>query len=192
MTEYTQKIELFVKEYFEQYKKFIVQEIVQQYGKSYQMPEEVGNSWRRTFEYNNEIKDFAILKSKTFLNILPEDKDDLLTCRTFFKLLTRQIADYLSTYAYREKQDANRNEYSAELFRILFTENKHIAAVLFRRKKTKREELKSQKRKQRQQNNKNKPNKQNTISMNINGTIIQLHTPAQRLKILMELNQFTK
>ena len=80
---------------FKNYIRFINNEVINHYGKSYMTPENTGNKWRAEIEYSIEIEQFLFRKSNLFINTL-DSRDAKSSNPQFLKPLIGEISDYLS------------------------------------------------------------------------------------------------
>lgn len=113
---------------FKNYIKFINNEVIKHYGKSYMTPENTGNKWRAEIEYSIEIEQFLFRKSNLFINTL-DSRDAKSSNPQFLKPLIGEISDYLSKYIKRSRT-TNRNNVTKEIKKILWEENTHIQYIL--------------------------------------------------------------
>ena len=109
---------------FSNYVNYIVDEIINKYGKSYQRAEDIKDNWRKTLEYTPECEQFLIAKSKHFLRLFPTTSRDF-SSPVFFSNLVGLISEYLSLYSAR-KGVKNRNICTAEIRNKIYLDNPHV------------------------------------------------------------------
>lgn len=110
------------------YIEFINKEVIEQFGKSYMTPENIGNKWRNTFEYSIKTEQFLYDKTKLFINML-DSRDPKSSNPQFLKPLINEISDYLSRYIMRGRTQ-NRNSTTKEIKQVLWDNNHHIQYLL--------------------------------------------------------------
>ena len=109
---------------FSNYVNYIVDKIIEGYGKSYQRAEDIKAKWRKTLEYSAECEDFLIAKSKHFLRLFPTTNHDYQS-PVFFRNIIGLISDYLSVY-FARKGIKNRNICTADIRNKLYSDNPHV------------------------------------------------------------------
>ncbi len=109
---------------FSNYVNYIVDKIIEGYGKSYQRAEDIKANWRKTLEYSAECEDFLIAKSKHFLRLFPTTNHDYQS-PVFFRNIIGLISDYLSVY-FARKGIKNRNICTADIRNKLYSDNPHV------------------------------------------------------------------
>ena len=110
-------------EMFESYKKFIVEEFIAKYGRSYERPDNLPTRWQDYYEYSPMAEEFLIDKTKTFIHVAP-DIDRKHQSPVFLKNLIGLICEYLSLYTVKKGWD--RNTCTKYLRTILFDKNQHV------------------------------------------------------------------
>lgn len=118
--------------------RFITEQFVEKFGKSYMTVENVGNKWRTQVDYSIEAEHFLIEKSKLFLRMLDTKDSDNLNPQ-FLCSVIKSMADYLSKYTMRALIPANskdcdekqaRKEAERFLFEVLYINNSYIKNLL--------------------------------------------------------------
>lgn len=109
----------FAQKQFEAYKNWIVEEFVNEFGGSYQTPEQMKDIWRKTFKYAPECENFLEFKTRIFIRILPNE-EGISNSPVFLKNFIRLVSDYLSVYIVRKNPELKRNDCANELFERLY------------------------------------------------------------------------
>ena len=171
-------------EMFELYTKFIIEEFVSKFGKSYETSKyflekekekresrkdknaskesKKIDTWQAHYDYKPECEEFLIDKTKTFIHIGPS-VDRKYQSPTFLRNLTSLISEYLSSYI--AKKGLDRNECTKYLQGILFNNNRHVQLETERYvSQNNREWGLKQKEKHQQQEAKKQPNKRKRIN----------------------------
>ena len=107
---------------FENYKDFIVKELVEKFGGSYQTAETMKDVWRDSFIFHPECEKFLITKTQMFLFLLEDKHNNKSPC--FLKTLIGLISEYLAKYIC--KKGISRNDCTQQLIKVLFTDNRFI------------------------------------------------------------------
>lgn len=171
---------------FSNYVNFIVDEIIKEYGKSYQRAEDIKDNWRQTLEYSQEREEFLINKSKLFLRLFPTSSRDFQS-PVFLKGIIGLISEYLSIYSAR-KGVKNRNICTAEIRDKLYSDNPHVNIEINRyvkrnerewglQQKHKRERIRQQ---QEQKANAYKAKKQYQQNVNVRIALLRAELDLQK------------
>lgn len=171
---------------FSNYVNFIVDEIIKEYGKSYQRAEDIKDNWRQTLEYSPAREDFLINKSKLFLHLFPTSSRDFQS-PVFLKGIIGLISEYLSIYSAR-KGVKNRNICTAEIRDKLYSDNPHVNIEINRyvkrnerewglQQKRKRERIRQQ---QEQKANAYKAKKQYQQDVNVRIALLRAELDLQK------------
>lgn len=115
------------REQFELYKQYIVKELVEAFGGSYQNAESMKDVWRTAFVYTPECEKFLIKKTNLFV-FLMSGENRTTQGPVFFKNLIGLISEYLSVYI--SKKGMARNDCTKELNERLFDKNTHIQSTI--------------------------------------------------------------
>jgi hypothetical protein len=108
---------------FEAYKKFIVEEFIAKYGRSYERPDNLPTRWQDYYEYSPLAEEFLIERTKTFIHVAP-DIDRKHQSPAFLKTLIGLVCEYLSLYTTKKGWD--RNACTKYLRTMLFDKNQHV------------------------------------------------------------------
>lgn len=108
---------------FEAYKKFIVEEFIAKYGRSYERPDNLPTRWQDYYEYSPLAEEFLIEKTKTFIHVAPAT-DRKHQSPVFLKNLIGLICEHLSLYTMKKGWD--RNTCTKYLRTMLFDKNNHV------------------------------------------------------------------
>ncbi|MDR0741541.1 MAG: hypothetical protein LBF28_02095 [Rickettsiales bacterium] len=100
-----------------QYLPYVSSIVVEEFGRSYDIVDNIKNTWRAKFDISQEIADFLILKTKTFIRLM-NSADSNSTNPQFLKSLIASISDYLSAYFMRFDNVGKRKNVSAALERF--------------------------------------------------------------------------
>lgn len=171
---------------FSNYVNFIVDEIIKEYGKSYQRAEDIKDNWRNILEYSPECEEFLIKKSKFFLRLFPTQNRDFQS-PVFLKGIIGLISEYLSIYSAR-KGVKNRNICTAEIRDKLYSDNPHVNIEINRyvkrnerewglQQKRKRERIRQQ---QEQKANAYKAKKQYQQDVNVRIALLRAELDLQK------------
>ena len=112
---------------FELYKEYIVRELVENFGGSYQTPESMKNIWRTAFVYKPECEKFLIKKTNLFI-FLMSGENNTTQGPVFFKTLINLISEYLA--AYISKKGVPYDDCTKELTKYFFDKNSHVQSTI--------------------------------------------------------------
>lgn len=112
---------------FESYKEYIVKELVDAFGGSYQNAQSMKDVWRTAFVYTPECERFLIKKTNLFV-FLMSGENRTTQGPVFFKNLIGLISEYLSVYI--SKKGISRNDCTKELTERFFDKNSHVQSVI--------------------------------------------------------------
>ena len=110
-------------EMFKSYKKFIVEEFVAKFGRSYETASNLPADWHTYYSYKPECEEFLIEKTKTFIHVAPSVERKYKS-PVFLRNLTSLISEYLSSYI--AQKGLKRNDCTKYLQEILFDKNQHV------------------------------------------------------------------
>lgn len=113
---------------FGQFVRYICEEVISEYGASYETQGEIRNKWRDTYKYSPAIEKFLIRRAKLFIATLDVHNPDNSNLG-FLHAVINEMADYLSRYTMRKKNGMLRKDARGELQKVLWDENAHIKAL---------------------------------------------------------------
>lgn len=114
----------FASESFGQYKERIAREFIDKFGGSYQRYEEIGDNWRKIYQYAQECEKFLKERTIIFLGTLPE-RNGLCRSPRFLKNLIAQISEYLSVYVSQQFENASQERNKCTRALIEYFTNHH-------------------------------------------------------------------
>lgn len=113
---------------FGHFVRYICDEVISEYGASYETQAEVRNKWRDTYKYSPAVEKFLIKRTKLFIATLDVHNPDNSNLG-FLHAVINEMADYLSRYTMRKRKGMLRKDAKAELQKALWDENTHINAL---------------------------------------------------------------
>lgn len=113
---------------FGHFVRYICDEVISEYGASYETQAEVRNKWRDTYKYSPAVEKFLIKRTKLFIAILDVHNPDNSNLG-FLHAVINEMADYLSRYTMRKRKGMLRKDAKAELQKALWDENTHINSL---------------------------------------------------------------
>lgn len=126
--------------HFDEYRKYICKLITNIYKKSFLNPDNIGDSWRETFDCTPEYIEYVKMNTCIFLKFLVDDVPEFRN-QDFLTKFIREISKFLSVYTWRfesktkisefEKQSKQHKHYLI-WFNELFTTHKALKNSLRR------------------------------------------------------------
>ena len=113
---------------FGRFVRYICDEVISEYGASYETQAEIRNKWRDTYKYSPAIEKFLIRRAKLFIATLDVHNPDNSNLG-FLHAVINEMADYLSRYTMRKKDGMLRKDAKEKLQKVLWEENTHIKAL---------------------------------------------------------------
>ncbi len=117
-----------VKQVFEDYKKYITQCVIEEFGTSYLVASEVQDNWRLEIKYSPECEEMLLLKTNVFIRML-EHKDPNYRNLDFLKSLTNKISSYLALYITSKAPNADYNTCLYQLRDKLYTNSSYVQSL---------------------------------------------------------------
>ncbi len=119
---------------FCEFVRFISNEVIENFGASYETQAEIRNTWRDKYKYSPVMEKFLIKKAKLFIATL-DSKAASTYDLSFLHAVVREITDYLSRYTMRKQIGMLRKEARDELKLALWDNNTHINALRLQQEK---------------------------------------------------------
>lgn len=102
------------------YIQFIATEVIQKFGGSYQTYQTIGRVWRQRMDYNQQVENFIIDRTRVFLRLLNEcDRGNI---NLMYKVCGN-IAEYLSKYMVKKSPDLLRKDVTNALLHKFFLDS---------------------------------------------------------------------
>lgn len=115
-----------------EYIEYISQEVVENFGGSYQTYETMGKTWRQELGYKPVIETFVFNKTNLFLHLL--DKRDRHDLNSMYNVCDR-ISNYLSEYLVKKTKILTKDEIKQDYMEQIYFKNNVFVNAFKRRAK---------------------------------------------------------